>query len=341
MSDARVWGVHMGRHVGDAPIERGYVAIGWPEMGDLSRLEPSREAFKARYAEAYPDAKPGAVPIDAGTMFKFLHEIRDGDVVVYPSKEDRLVNIGRVGGPHRYAPDDPHGYPDHRPVEWLAAIPRSDLSQTTLSELGSYMTLFRVRRGAAELLSKAGLTDAAGPVEPTEEDDEAATDEVVASSVSRQASETTADFIIRRLMDGVDGHRFEHVVADLLRVMGYEARVTPASADGGVDVIAHRDVLGFEPPILKVQCKRTTSQTGRPDVDRLLGTLGDGEVGLFVNLGSYARTAIELERNRAKLRLIDGEDFVALILRHYDDLPARWRSLIPLKRIHVPDLRED
>jgi restriction system protein len=66
--------------------------------------------------------------------------------------------------------------------------------------------------------------------------------------------------------------------------------------------------------------------------------LGDGEFGLFVNLGSYSRSAVELERNRAKLRLIDGEEFVEMILENYPQLSPRYRSLIPLKQIYVPDL---
>jgi predicted Mrr-cat superfamily restriction endonuclease len=122
-------------------------------------------------------------------------------------------------------------------------------------------------------------------------------------------------------------------MAHILECTGYTARVTPKSGDGGVDVIAHMDPLGFQPPIVKVQCKRTTSQTPRPDVDQLLGTLGDGEYGLFVNLGSYARGAVELERNRAKLRLINGEQFVELFFEHYASLSPRYRTMIPLKQI--------
>ena len=72
-----------------------------------------------------------------------------------------------------------------------------------------------------------------------------------------------------------------------------------------------------------------------------LGTLGDGEYGLFVNLGSFARGAIELERNRAKLRLISGEQFVELIFEHYAQLAPRYRSMIPLKQIFVPDLAQN
>jgi len=47
-------------------------------------------------------------------------------------------------------------------------------------------------------------------------------------------------------------------------------RVTKASGDAGVDVIAHRDELGFEPPLIKVQCKQTLGTNGRPDVQKAL-----------------------------------------------------------------------
>ncbi|WP_419762636.1 restriction endonuclease [Defluviimonas aestuarii] len=73
-------------------------------------------------------------------------------------------------------------------------------------------------------------------------------------------------------------------------------------------------------------------------MNQLLGTLGEGEYGLFVCLGSFSRAASDLERNRAKLRLVDGEDFVEMVLENYPSLSPRYRSTIPLKNIYVPDL---
>jgi hypothetical protein len=87
-------------------------------------------------------------------------------------------------------------------------------------------------------------------------------------------------------------------------------------------------------------CKRRTDQTPRQDVNQLLGTLGDGEFGLYVNLGSYSRGTVEFERNRAKLRLINGEQFVELLLENYAKLAPRYRSLIPLKQIYVANLKK-
>jgi len=335
----------MGAHVGDRPIEGKYVGIGWPKMGDLTKLAPDRDAFKAALVAAYPDKKAGAIPVDAGSMFKFLHTIRAGDIVIYPSKSDRMVNIGRFTSEVSYVQGEPDEYPTHRKVDWLGHFPRDEFSQTALHEIGSFLTMFRVRRHVSEFLTKVNLAaDVAAQDVPDvqlDPQDDIADDDTATVSAALQAEASTNDFVIKRLMTELTGHQFEDFMAHLMECMGYTARVTPKSGDGGVDVIAHMDPLGFQPPIVKVQCKRTTGQTPRSDVDQLLGTLGDGEYGLFVNLGSFARGAVELERNRAKLRLINGEQFVDLVFEHYSNLSPRYRAMIPLKQIFVPDLQQD
>lgn len=335
-----LWGVHMGAHVAERPIDGNYVAIGWEEVGDLTQFPADREAYKVALMEAYPDKKPGAIPVDAGSIYKFVHVIQSGDLVVYSSKSDRMVNIGRFTGAISFNEGDPDGYPTRRDVTWLGRFPRDEFSQAALHEIGSFLTLFRVKRHTSEFLSKVQLVGST-PVITDDAEDEITDDDTATASAAIQAEASTSDFVIKRLMSDLSGHQFEQFIAHLLECMGYTARVTPKSGDGGVDVIAHMDPLGFQPPIVKVQCKRTTSQTPRPDVDRLLGTLGDGEYGLFVNLGSYAKGAVELERNRAKLRLINGDQLVELVMENYENLSPRYRAIIPLKRIFVPDLQQD
>ena len=65
---------------------------------------------------------------------------------------------------------------------------------------------------------------------------------------------------------------------------------------------------------LRLLKKNMLGDGGDPDANQLLGTLGDGEFGLFITLGSYSRPARLLERNRSKLRLIEGEELVDIIL---------------------------
>jgi restriction system protein len=118
--------------------------------------------------------------------------------------------------------------------------------------------------------------------------------------------------------------------------MGYHSRVTQASGDGGVDIIAHRDELGFEPPIIKVQCKQITTTIGRPDVQQLHGAVEKEEHGLFVTLGSFSADARTFERTKPNLRLIDGEALIELIYAHYHKFEPRYQMLLPLKRSYTP-----
>ena len=104
--DVTLWGIHAGR-TGEADrlfLKKGYIAIGWVEMGDLGSLARTRKAFKAHVAAVYPDIKPGAIPNYAGQTFRFVHVIKPGDVAIYSSKKDRLVHIGRLQGDYQYNP---------------------------------------------------------------------------------------------------------------------------------------------------------------------------------------------------------------------------------------------
>jgi hypothetical protein len=99
MSTQTIWGIHAGK-TGDAHslfLNRNVVAVGWTAMGDLSAIPSNRDAFKAAVAKTYPTAKPGAIPNNAGQLFRFVHEMKQGDLVVYPSKSDRR-RLGHAPG---------------------------------------------------------------------------------------------------------------------------------------------------------------------------------------------------------------------------------------------------
>ena len=110
--------------------------------------------------------------------------------------------------------------------------------------------------------------------------------------------------------------------------------------DGGLvrmdDILAHKDELGFEPPIIKVQVKSTESSVGDPVVSALYGKVDANEFGLLVTLGTYTTPAQTFAKNKSNLRLIDGDDLVSLILTHYDEFDSNYKGILPLKRVHVP-----
>ncbi|MFZ1743514.1 MAG: restriction endonuclease [Pontixanthobacter sp.] len=335
----KVWGVHMPEWVGDDPIECKYVCLGWNKVGNIFEMPADREAYKLAIQAAYPEKKPGAVPVDAGTLFRFAHEVKEGDLIVYPSKHNRMVNIGYATGQKWHEPkdaEDERNKPNFIGVEWQGQFPRSDFSQAALNEIGSFITLFRIRSHASQFRAKVEADQIQSSSQTI--DEEAIPDDLATQNASQLAEESTQDFVARRIMAGLNGYEFEHFVAHLMECMGYTTRVSEKSGDGGVDVIAHMDELGFQPPIIKIQCKRQTGSIGEPEVHQLLGTLGEGEFALFVTLGSYTRQARIRERSAPRLRLIDGEEFVDLIQTHYGQLSPRYRTMIPLRQIYVPDL---
>ena len=104
-----------------------------------------------------------------------------------------------------------------------------------------------------------------------------------------------------------------------------------------VDVIAHKDHLGIEPPIIKVQVKSSPGTATDKDVSALFGKLSATEYGLFITLGTFSPASRNFEQNKANLRLIDGVELVDLILQHYEHFDSRHKGLLPLRRVYVPE----
>lgn len=332
--DTTMWGIHGGA-TGDADtlfLKKNVMAIGWPAVGDLSAIAGDGESFKAAVAKAYPEKNPNSVPNNAGQLFRFVHEIAVGDLVVYPSKRDKLVHIGRIEGGYRYDPKLSDPYPNMRPVKWLVERPRTRFSQGAMYEIGSAMSLFQVKNYADEF--KLAI-EGGEPSQPPEGD-------AAVEAISESIEEGTRDFILRRLARATKGHPFADFVAHLLEKMGYRTRVPPEGADGGIDIVAHKDELGFEPPIIKVQVKSSEDRVGDPTVSALYGKVGGAnEFGLFVTLGSFTSQAKSFERSRSNIRLIGGDELVDLILTHYESFDPKYQALLPLKRVYVPQAVED
>lgn len=329
----RMWGIHAGRS-GEADelfLQKSLIGLGWEKIGDLSVLGSNRDAFKEAVRAAYPDKKPGAIPNNAGQLYRLVHEMQPGDLVVYPSKRDRLVHIGRIDGDYRFDTKHSPIYPQRRTVKWLREVPRTNFSQGALYEIGSAMSLFLIKNYADEF-GKA-LIERSPAAAIVEEDESVA---VVADEIE----ESTRDFVLKRLAEELKGHPFAHFVAHLLNAMGYRSRVSPEGPDGGIDIIAHKDELGFEPPIIKVQVKSGEGSVGDPAVSALYGKVGQTEFGLLITLGTITSQARAFARSKDNLRLIDGYELVELIFQHYERFDARYKGLLPLKRVYVPEAIE-
>ena len=143
---------------------------------------------------------------------------------------------------------------------------------------------------------------------------------------------------MKTLAQELKGHPLAHFVAHLLNTMGYRARVSPEGPDGGIDIIAHKDELGFEPPIIKVQVKSTDKGSiGDPVASALYGKVGSNEYGMLVTLATFSSQATSFAKSKTNFRLIDGKELVDLILSHYEQFDSSYKGLLPLRRVYIPE----
>jgi len=336
MRTQRIWVIRAGS-AGQADlvfVGSNQVALGFSEMGpEIGDLPASRGAFKDALGRS-SNLKPEAVPIHAGQLYRFVHEVLIGDKVIYPRKIDRTLWWGEITGPYVYEPEDTREFAHRRSVHWIAKLSRDIFSQGALYELGSALALFEIKSFVDEFIRK--FEGAAGRSEP----ESTAVDDT-GETVVRDIAETTRDFISKKIKADLKGYPLEPFVADLFRAMGYRAHATRAIRDDGVDVIAHRDELGIEPPILKIQVKAQESNVGSDSVKAFYAMIHDRDVGIFVATGNYSSAACEFARTKANLRLVNGVELVNLVQKYYDLLDLKYRQMIPLRRVLVPCIEVD
>ncbi|MDE2362523.1 MAG: restriction endonuclease [Hyphomicrobiales bacterium] len=335
MNCGRIWCLRAGaRGEADAIfLKASEIALATEVADDAGKLPAARAAFKEAFARAAPHAEPASVPLAAGQLYRFVHEMRIGDNVVYPRKSDRTLRWGEIVGPYVFQEDRTNPFSHRRGVRWLRTLSRDAFSQGALYELGSVLTLFEARSFADELREKFGdpaAPDERGAANPAEED-----------RIVRDIEETTRDFISKRIKADLKGYALEPFVAALFRAMGYNACATRKSHDDGIDVIAHRDELGIEPPIVKIQVKAHEANVGADAVKAFYAMVQDRDVGIFITTGDYTAHASDFARSKGNLRLIDGQKFVDLIRVYYDRLELKFRRQIPLRQILVPDIVEE
>jgi restriction system protein len=193
------------------------------------------------------------------------------------------------------------------------------------------MSLFQVRNYAEEF--RTAIEGKSVPSTPVAQDESVA-------AVAGDIELTTRDFVLKQLAQELKGHPFAEFVGHLLNTMGYRTRVSQEGPDGGIDIVAHKDELGFEPPIIKVQVKSTEGSIGDPVVSALYGKVGPGEFGLLVTLGKFTTQAETFAKSKSNLRLIDGDELVNLIFQHYDHFDSGYKAILPLRRVYVPEVIE-
>ena len=319
-----VWGIHCTMDDEAMFHKNSVIAIGWNDMGDLSKLEKTREAFKTAYLKVWPDDSKMTVAVQAGQTYRFACEVKVGDCVVFPSKADRMINLGVVEGEYFFDPEAGR-FGQQRKVKWRRKLPRTAFSQGALYEAGSAMTFFQIKNYADEYLAALDK----GFKKTILEEDE---------TVAQTAEETenrTRDFIFNQLKKD-KGYDFEPIVADLLRAMGYKStKVSKHGGDHGVDIVAYKDEL---PPRIVIQVKSQDADITEELIQKLKGAMDPGDYGVFVALSHFKENAKAFLSRTPMIRGIDCDDFIDLFLKYYDKLDEKYQRKIPLRKVFIPNV---
>lgn len=102
----------------------------------------------------------------------------------------------------------------------------------------------------------------------------------------------------------IDPRDFEFYCGDYLRFKGYKkVKVTKATQDGGIDVIAYKNGIKYA-----VECKRYRGSVGRPIIQKLhSAAMMSGAIGIVITTGHFTNQAIQYA-NEAAIILIDGQE---------------------------------
>lgn len=311
-------------------FEKGYAAIGWSQLGDLTQYATG-DSLRQKYIEVYGNDKPSATANAVAMILKFRDQITAGDHIVSYNPEAREYLLGIDQGEYLYQPDTVGDYANLRKVEWLGKVSRDQLPQKAKNSLGSTLTLFSISQDIIDVFT--AVLEGKAPsllvndTDAVETEVEQLKDETVA-----QSHELIKDKVVALLPD-----EMEELVASILRAMGYKAKVSPKGPDRGVDVIASPDGLGLTQPRIKAEVKHRNGSMGAPAIRSFIGALREGDSGLFISTGGFTREArYEAERSSIPLTLVDLDDLADLIVSHYESFDLEGRALVPLVRIYWP-----
>ena len=318
-------------------LDDGLLMPGFNEIGDLTDCT-DRESIERKVAAAYPDdPSKMRLSIWAGQLNMLRHVMMDGDLVVLPSKSVPQVAIGKITGPYRYLADE--AAPHTRGVQWLRGdIPRQVFKQDLLYSFGSALTICEVVRNQALERVRAALrtgidsgwtipSPAAGAFPPeTIPDDQGGPQDLDTLARDQIRAHLASHFV---------GHDLTRLIAALLDAEGYRTNVSPEGPDNGIDIVAGKGALGFDPPRLVVQCKSGNLVCDLPTLNALVGSVHSlgADHGLLVSWGGF-KTSVQKQINAQffRIRLWDSNAILDVIFRVYDRLPEELRKELPLKR---------
>jgi restriction system protein len=248
--------------------ELGIAAIGW--FNNHQTLPQSREEIERTYDVEYPTHKKMQKAINVGQIYRFMFEIKQGDILLCPYDNEMLL-VGEVVSDvyFKTLPGMPWNYA--REVNWQKdQINRQNFSVPLQNTLRSMQTVYRVKQ-EGEVLKAIGKKVEDAPV--------------VATAIEL---DHLFDKIKERLLE-LDSDEFELLVSYVLQSLGFEAKQRQGkTGDGGIDFEGILDVSGVASINLQVQVKRYDKGViGESEIKSFRGALKKDFQGCFISLSTF------------------------------------------------------
>lgn len=306
-------------------LHNDVIMIGWAEVGK-ELLDPKLEwaefrdiLHKKYYAE---DKNLRRAGIASGSVWRFIREMKEGDIVIVPAAGSKF-HVAEIVGDEAQVSDS-HVY--QRKVKWWSdkekGIPRE------------------YARSGLQLLMKMRGTCISVPQERTKEiikDIEFCLERVTTGkppSFAEDLEELLIDTTLKELRKGrVDNYKFEEIVAMVLRQQGAsEIKIVSRQKDKGIDVLAKFPIIGDVFEVVGVQAKHYEGKAGDKAVEQLINGIEneeremtwDEEVGVGMVITTAEEFTDEAEKRAADyeekkgipIRLIEGKLFAKMIIEH-------------------------
>ncbi len=341
-----LWKIQLGKDAQReaGALEHNVVAIGWEELGDLSRFKTSREELEIFFKKQYPGSSPNSVANQVGQIWAFLSRIQINDWVACPLKTRSAIAIGIVQSDYEFRSDLGSNLQHSRKVKWLKTdLPRTAFDQDLLYSFGAFMTVCKIERNQAEARVKA-LVEGKGKTAPVPKSPGDAGIPEPETIEFLDVERLAADQIQQSIAQRYKGHKLAELVDAVLRASGYVTQVSIPGPDGGVDILAGSGPMGFDSPSICVQVKSSDSPVDVSTLRELRGTMEAhrAEHGLLVSWGGFKSSVLrEAVPAYFKIRLWDQGELLRQILNNYDRLSEDLKADLPLKRVWALTIEEE
>lgn len=302
----------------DEFIKGGYVGIGWLWKKSLSQIK-SKDQLYPLYKEEYPDDTSNVViGQQVGQISRFLLELQEGTFVITPSSNTDFLYYGIIEKDSYYyfEGNDACPYRHRKKVKWeRTPILRSEFSVPFQNTMRSSLTVFAVshRNNFFEAIGRTDL-------------------------IPRGEKIVKFDYyktVLNKILE-LDDKEFEILVTHILSALGFEGSEHIGKVgDGGVDATGELDVSGLAKIKIFVQAKRYKlgAKIGHNVVKSLRSNIPSGGQGAFITTADFQRKAHEIANQIGfpRIGLINGEQLVDILTKHWEDIPDEFKDKIGLK----------